>query len=53
LEGATIVLSHEDTPRVLALNRLNDSFSASPAIVGKELFLRGQKFLYSIAEEED
>jgi hypothetical protein len=51
LEGATIVLSHEASPRVLALNRLSDRFAASPAMVGNELLLRGQKFLYSIAEE--
>jgi outer membrane protein assembly factor BamB len=53
LEGATVVVSHDESPRVLALNRLNDSFSASPAIVGNELVLRGQKFLYSIAERKD
>ena len=51
LSGATLVISHEDSPRVLAFNRLDDSFSASAAIVGKELFLRGNKFLYCIAEK--
>ena len=51
LEGATIVLSHEDTPRVLALNRLDDSFAASAALAGRELFLRGQKSLYCIADD--
>lgn len=50
-DGATLVLSHSDTPEVLALNRLDDSFSASVAVVGRELFLRGQKYLYCIAEE--
>jgi outer membrane protein assembly factor BamB len=50
-DGATLVLSHSDKPEVLALNRLEDSFSASAAIVGRELFLRGQKYLYCIAEE--
>jgi outer membrane protein assembly factor BamB len=49
LSGATIVLSDEDDPRVLALNRLNDSFSASAAIAGGELYLRGEKHLYCIA----
>jgi hypothetical protein len=36
---------------VLALNRLNDTISASAAIAGRELFLRGEKYLYCIAEE--
>jgi outer membrane protein assembly factor BamB len=52
LEGMTVVISHSDTPQLLALNRLNDSFAASAAIVGKELFLRGEKHLYCIAEDE-
>jgi outer membrane protein assembly factor BamB len=51
LEGTTLVLSHDDVPRVLALNRLNDTISASAAIAGNELFLRGQKYLYCLAEE--
>lgn len=51
LDGNTIVLSHEDKPRELALNHLNDVFAASSAIVGRELFLRGEKFLYCIAAD--
>ena len=50
-DGTTLVISHGDIPRVLALNRLDDSFSASAAVVGRELFLRGQRDLYCIAEE--
>lgn len=53
LDGKTIVVSHEDRPRVLSLNQLDDVFSASAAIVGKELFLRGKSFLYCITETED
>ena len=49
--GATIVLTHEDNPKALALNQLDDSFTASPAAVGRELLLRGERHLYSIAEE--
>ena len=49
--GTTLVLSHEDTPKTLALNQLNDTFSASAAIVDRELFLRGEKHLYCIAQE--
>jgi hypothetical protein len=35
----------------LAVNHLNDSFSASAALADRELYLRGEKFLYCIAEE--
>jgi len=51
LEGNTIVVSHDDRPAVLAFNTLNDEFSASAAIVGRELFLRGKKHLYCIAAD--
>lgn len=50
-DGSTIVLTHGEAPELLALNRLNDSFSASAAIVGKEMFLRGEKFLYCLADD--
>jgi outer membrane protein assembly factor BamB len=51
LDGTTAVLSHGNIPRLLAVNRLDDSFSASAAIVGRELFLRGKTHLYCIAKE--
>ena len=47
----TMVLSHEQQPRVLSMNQLNDSFSASAAIVDKEIYLRGLKRLYCISED--
>lgn len=50
-EGSTMVISHDDNPRLLSLNRLDDRFSASAAMVGGELFLRGEKHLYSIASD--
>ena len=50
--GVTAVLSHSAPPRLLARNRLEDSFSASLAVVGRELFLRGERFLYCISEEQ-
>lgn len=51
-EGITEVLSHGDaTPKVLAVNRLDDTFSASAALVGRDLYLRGERFLYCIAEK--
>ena len=49
--GTTLVMSHASLPKMLAVNRLDDSFSASAAVAGGELFLRGQRNLYCIAEE--
>jgi outer membrane protein assembly factor BamB len=48
-DGTTVVLRHDADNAVLAVNRLNDSFSASAALVDNELYLRGEKFLYCIA----
>src|SRR5690606_2554276 len=44
--GATLVIKDSDTFEVLAENKLDDDFDASPAVVGKELFLRGKRYLY-------
>ena len=48
--GTTLVISHDDKPRILARNRLKDGFNASAALVGRELYLRGEKNLYAIRE---
>lgn len=50
-EGMSIVITHAAEPDLLSINQLEDRFSASAALVGNELFLRGEKFLYSIKEE--
>lgn len=47
--GVTAVLAHAKEFRVLATNRLEDGFDASPAVVDRELFLRGRKHLYCLA----
>jgi outer membrane protein assembly factor BamB len=49
-EGQTVVIRHADTVEVLASNRLDDRFDASAAIIGNELFLRGHRSLYCLAE---
>lgn len=49
--GTTMVIQHGDTPQVVATNLLNDRFNASPALVGSDLFLRGEQFLYKISEQ--
>ncbi len=51
LNGVTVVLTAGADPTVLSQNSLDDSFSASAALVGKELFLRGDKSLYCITEK--
>jgi len=48
--GSTLVLSHAPEPKLLTQNKLNDSFSASPAIAGNSIFLRGEKFLYRVEQ---
>jgi len=49
--GTTQVIKHDTQYEVLAINTLDDSFSASPAVVDNELYLRGEKNLYCIAEK--
>jgi len=51
-DGSTAVLRHGKDFEVLAQNKLDDDFSASPAIAGNELFLRGARHLYCIASAE-
>ena len=48
-EGTTVVLRHGPALQILAENTLDDGFDASPAVVDRELFLRGSRFLYCIA----
>jgi outer membrane protein assembly factor BamB len=47
-EGTAMVLREADRMEVLAINRLDDPIDASPAAVGKQLFLRGERYLYCI-----
>jgi len=51
-DGVTVVLRHDRENATLALNRLDDVFSASPALVDKEFYLRGERSLYCLAEDE-
>lgn len=48
-DGNCAVLKLGSTFELLSLNPLDDKFDASPAVVGKELFLRGHRSLYCIA----
>ncbi len=49
--GTTLVLRRGPEFEVLARNSLEDGFDASPAVVDKELYLRGRKFLYCVASD--
>jgi hypothetical protein len=49
-EGTAVVLKHGTALQVVATNKLDDRFDASPALVGGEMYLRGYKSLYSIGE---
>ena len=44
-----MVLRHGPKFEVLAANMLDDGFDASPALVDREIFLRGYTNLYCIA----
>jgi len=48
--GVTQVLKKSEKFELLATNTLDEKFDSSPAIVGKEIFLKGKKYLYCIAE---
>ena len=50
-EGAAVVLAAGPQLKVLATNRLDDAFDASPALVDGELYLRGAKHLYRISAD--
>lgn len=50
-DGATLVIRHGPTFEILASNPLDDGFMASPALVDNEIYLRGNKHLYCIAEK--
>ena len=49
-EGTTVVFHHGAEFGVLATNELDDIFDATPAIAGDTIYLRGHRYLYSLAE---
>ncbi len=50
LEGTTLVLSADPEPKVLGLNRIGEAVSASAAVAGNTMYLRGEKHLYCVGE---
>lgn len=49
--GTTVILKAGDTLDVLAINKLDETIDATPVLVGKQLLLRGEKWLYCIEEK--
>lgn len=50
-DGSTVVIKNSDKLEILATNRLGDKIDASPAVAGRQLFLRGKEYLYCLAEK--
>lgn len=50
-EGTTAVIEASDEFKPLAQNSLDEGIDASPAIVGKQMFIRGAQHLYCIEEK--
>lgn len=48
-DGTTVVIAAGRHFEVLSANILDDEFDASPAVVDKEIYLRGHQYLYCIA----
>lgn len=51
LRGTTQVITATDSPKVIALNQLEENVNASLAIVGDSILLRSEQALYRIANE--
>lgn len=49
-DGTTMVIKKSDTLEIVATNVLEDGFDASPVVIGDELYLKGNKYLYCIAK---
>jgi len=49
-DGSCAVIKDADALEVLSTPKLDEGIDASPVVVGNDLYLRGQKHLYRIAE---
>jgi outer membrane protein assembly factor BamB len=50
-DGTAVVIKDADKFEVVSTNELDEGIDASPAVIGKELFLRGRQNLYCIADK--
>ena len=48
-DGSTAVIKHGPAFELIGVNKLEDRFDASPALVDGEIYLRGYKYLYCVA----
>ena len=48
-DGNIAVFKHGTKLEIVTINHLEDGFSASPAIVDDQIYLRGHKYLYCVA----
>lgn len=53
MEGVTLVMAGDEVPRLLSANRLNDRFSASAALAGDAIYLRGETHLYKLQSNSE
>ncbi len=49
-EGSMVVMQRGPQPKVLAVNELDETFYASPAIVGDAIYLRGDEHLFCFGQ---
>ena len=52
LDGTTVVVASGEAPRLISVNHLSEPVSASAAIAGRQIFLRGEKHLYCLEAAE-
>ena len=50
-EGGGLVIKEQPKLEVLGTNQLDERFDASPAVVARQMFLRGKTHLYCIADK--
>jgi outer membrane protein assembly factor BamB len=50
-KGTTFVVKQGPKFEILSENKLDDNFIASPVVIGKDLFLRGYRYLYCISAD--
>jgi outer membrane protein assembly factor BamB len=49
--GTGVVIRHGKELEILATNKLDEGVDASPAIMGKQMFVRGERSLYCLEDE--
>ena len=50
--NSSVSIAYGDRVEVLAVNRLGEPVDASPAVAGKQLFLRGEKHLWCFEDPQ-